>query len=76
MSNFVTGTSHKSRKTALLLCVFGGFFGLHNFYVGKYGRGFLYLLTVGLFMFGWFFDIFKITLGRFKDQYGNYLIEW
>lgn len=76
MSNFVTGTSHKSRKTALILCVFGGMLGLHNFYVGRYGRGFFYLLTAGGFMFGWFFDIIKILLGRFRDQYGNYLVEW
>lgn len=76
MSHFVTGTSHKSRSTALILCIFCGFFGLHNFYVGKYGRGFLYLLTFGLFGFGWFFDIIKILFGRFRDQYGNFLVEW
>ena len=76
MSQFVTGTSHKSRKTALILCLFGGFLGLHNFYVGKYGRGLIYMFTAGLFGFGWFLDIIKILLGRFKDQYGNFLIEW
>lgn len=76
MSKFVTGTSHKSRKTALILCIFGGFLGLHNFYVGRYGRGFLYMFTVGFFMFGWWGDIGKILLGRFQDQYGNYLVEW
>lgn len=76
MSNFVTGTSHKSRKTALILCIFGGMFGLHNFYVGRYGRGFLYMLTGGLVVIGWIFDIFKILMGRFQDQYGNYLVEW
>lgn len=49
MSNFVTSTSHKSRKTALLLCIFLGIFGVHNFYVGRYGRGLLFMLTVGFF---------------------------
>lgn len=76
MSHFITGTSNKSRKTALILCVFGGFLGLHNFYVGRYGKGFLYMFTLGFFMFGWIADIFKILLGRFQDQYGNYLVEW
>ena len=76
MSQFTTDTSHKSRKTALILCIFGGIFGLHNFYVGRYGRGFLYLFTVGGLMIGWFGDIFKILFGKFQDQYGNYLVEW
>lgn len=76
MSNFVTGTSHKSRKVALILCVFFGMFGVHNFYVGRYGRGFFYILTLGFFFIGWFIDIFSILLGRYKDQYGNYLVEW
>lgn len=76
MSHFVTGTSHKSRKTALILCIFLGGLGFHYFYVGRYGKGFLYMITMGLIGFGWFFDIFKILLGRFQDQYGNYLVEW
>lgn len=76
MSNFVTGTSHKSRKTALILCIFGGMLGLHYFYVGRYGRGLLYCFTIGFFMFGWWSDIGKIAMGRFQDQYGNFLIEW
>lgn len=76
MSTFTTSTSHKSRKKALLLCIFLGFFGAHNFYVGRYGRGILYAFTAGGVMFGWFHDIICILLGRFKDQYGNTLIEW
>lgn len=76
MSKFVTGTSHKSRKIALILCIFGGIFGLHNFYVGRYGRGLLYMLTGGLVVIGWMLDIAKILMGRFQDQYGNYLVEW
>lgn len=70
MANYVTQTSDKSKKKALLLCIFGGLFGLHYFYVGKIGRGILYLLTCGLFMFGWIVDIFKIALGKFTDNIG------
>lgn len=76
MSNFVTGTSHKSRKIALILCVLGGIFGIHQFYVGKYGKGFFYFFMAGGFIIGWVYDFICILLGRFQDQYGNYLIEW
>lgn len=76
MGNFVTNTSHKSRSTALILCLFLGVAGIHYFYVGRIGRGLLALFTANFFMFGWFLDIFSILLGRFRDQYGNPLIEW
>lgn len=76
MSNFVTNTSHKSRRTALILCLFLGMIGVHYFYVGRIGRGMLALITMNFFVFGWFADIFSILLGKFKDQYGNALIEW
>lgn len=76
MSNFTTSTSHKSRKVALLLCIFGGWLGLHYFYVGRYGKWFLYLLTMGFFFIGWLYDIVQILLGRFCNQYGYPLIEW
>lgn len=70
MASYVTGTSDKRKFTALVLCIFGGFFGLHYFYVGRIGRGFLYLFTMGLFMFGWAIDIFKILFGSFRDNVG------
>lgn len=76
MSTFVTNTSHKSRKTALLLCIFLGVFGGHYFYVGRFGRGIVSLFTVNFFLLGWIHDIFAILKGRFRDQYGNPLIEW
>jgi hypothetical protein len=38
-----------------------GIFGGHKFYVGKGGMGVLYIFTGGLFLIGWFIDIF--TLG-------------
>lgn len=70
MSTFVTPASHKSKTVALVLCICFGFFGIHYFYVGRIGKGFLYMFTVGLFGFGWLIDIFTILLGRFEDQYG------
>lgn len=76
MSSFVTNTSHKSRKTALLLCIFLGIVGAHRFYVGKYKSGVFYVFTGGGFIVGWLMDIVKILLGDFKDRQGNVLIEW
>ena len=43
-----------------LLWFFFGLFGVHKFYLGRFGWGILYLLTGGLFMIGWIVDIFTI----------------
>ena len=50
----------KNKWVALALCVFLGFLGAHKFYEGKGGMGILYLLTVGLFGLGLFFDFFSL----------------
>jgi len=74
--NYGTLTSDKSRKTAFLLCLFGGIFGLHQFYVMRIGKGFLYFFTAGLFVIGWFTDLFKILTGTYRDNVGAVLREW
>lgn len=43
----------------LIACILGGWFGLHRYMRGQIGMGILYTMTVGLFCFGWFIDIFK-----------------
>lgn len=35
--------SKKSRLLAFFICLFLGFFGIHNFYIGKYKKGILHL---------------------------------
>jgi len=70
MANYVTSTSDKSKTTALILCIFLGLFGAHYFYVGRYGRGVLYMFTGGLFVIGWILDIIKILNGTFVDNVG------
>lgn len=70
MANYMTITSDKSKKTAFWCCFFGGTFGIHQFYVGNIGKGILYLLTFGLFMFGWVADIIRISMGSFRDNTG------
>lgn len=67
---YVVNTSDKSKTTALLLCIFLGFFGAHQFYVGKIGKGLLYLFTAGIFGIGWIVDIFRILTGGFRDNVG------
>lgn len=46
----------RNKWVAFFLCFFLGFLGAHKFYEEKSGMGVLYLLTVGLFGFGWFVD--------------------
>lgn len=70
---YVVTTSDKSKKTAFKLCLFGGIFGLHFFYVGRRFRGWLAAFTLNFFFMGWVHDLSVISRGRFKDQYGEYL---
>lgn len=71
-TNYVTMTSDRSKKTALLLCLLGliGFAGFHRFYVGRIGSGILYLLTIGWFFFGTIIDLIQIGTDGFKDNAG------
>ncbi len=62
-----TTASAKSTWIAYVLWFFLGYFGVHKFYVGKTGWGFLYLFTLGLLGFGWFIDLFTIP-----SQVSNY----
>lgn len=71
MANYVTSTSDKSKKVALLLCIFGGVVGLHYFYVGRIGRGILCICTLNFFFIGWVHDIISIALGKFRDNVGE-----
>lgn len=68
--------SPKNRMLALLLCAFLGVFGVHRFYVGKIGTGILYFFTMGLFGFGWIWDIVMIAVGSFRDSSGRYIRNW
>ena len=70
MAHYQTSTSDKNKDTAFMLCIFGGVFGLHQFYVGNIGKGLLYMCTLGLFTIGWIGDIIKISLGSFRDNVG------
>lgn len=63
----------RNTKTDLLLCIFGGWIGLHKFYEGKTGIGILYLLTCGIFGIGWIIDIIKLSRNYAKDHRNHIL---
>lgn len=77
VQNTNTNTNHgghaypyKNKWVAFFLCLFGGFFGLHRFYVGKVGTGILYLCSGGLFFIGAIVDLILILTGSFRDKAG------
>ncbi|MBC7532082.1 MAG: TM2 domain-containing protein [Oligoflexus sp.] len=48
-------------NVAWILQTFLGIFGIHRFYLGKFGTGLLYLLTGGLLGIGWLYDFFMLN---------------
>lgn len=70
MANYTTITSDKNKHKALMYAIFGGWFGLHQYYVGNIIKGLIYAFTFGLCMIGWVIDILKILVGSFRDNTG------
>ena len=62
--------SPRSKGMTALLCIFGGYLGFHQFYVGRIGTGLLYLFTCGLCGIGWLIDLIGILNGTFTDSNG------
>jgi hypothetical protein len=50
----------RSLGLAYVLWFFFGLLGIHQFYLGKIGRGILYLLTGGVLGIGWLIDLFTL----------------
>lgn len=51
----------KSKFVAYVLHLSFGYLGLHRFYLGKAGTGFLYFCTFGLLGMGWIYDLFALS---------------
>ncbi len=61
----------KSKGTAYLLWLvsFFGWLGFQHFYLGKVGKGIIWIITFGVFGFGSLIDLF--TLGGAVDNYNT-----
>ena len=58
-------------KCLLVMTILFGHFGVHRFYVGKTGTGFLMLFTLGGLGIWWLVDFFKVLSETFEDVSGN-----
>ena len=67
--------SDKRGLTTGLLCLILGVFGAHRFYVGKYGTGFLMLITLGGGGLWMLFDLIMLITGQFRDKDGRLVTE-
>ena len=72
MANYVTVSSEKNKKTALLLCLLGfiGLGGIHDFYLGRISSGIIKLITINWFLFGTIIDLIKLLSGGYRDNAG------
>ena len=66
-------TTDNTWLVTLLLCLFVGFLGIHRFYVGKSGTGFLQIITFGGFGLWVLIDLIMIVVGKFTDKEGNFI---
>ena len=56
------------------LALFLGIFGVHRFYTGHTKIGIFQLVTLGGFGISWFFDLFMLITGNYRDASGQLLI--
>ena len=59
-----------------MLAIFGGMFGLHRFYVGRWKTGLGMIVTMGGLGFWWLFDLVLIASGEFRDSTGRRVQSW
>ena len=58
----------KSKTTAILLCFFLGFLGIHRFYLGYTLIGIIQLLTGGGFLIWAFVDFIRLLTGSLSPD--------
>jgi hypothetical protein len=59
-AEFYPASTDKSLRVVYLLWFFLGWFGAHQFYLGKVDRGIGYLVTFAWFTIGWWVDLFTL----------------
>jgi len=64
--------SNKSQLTALLLCIFLGWIGVHRFYLGYTWQGIVQLFTAGLGGIWTLIDLVRILTGDLGPKNGKY----
>ena len=69
--NSSTKTSTTDWLTLFLLTFFVGVLGVHRFYVGKIGTGFLMLLTLGGLGVWFLVDLILVVTGQFTNKDGE-----
>lgn len=67
--------SRKSKRKALILCLFFGLLGMHDFYLGKSLEGVVKFLTLNLFAIGWLIDLMRIANNDYTDYAGHPVTE-
>ena len=72
----VANGSVKSKKVALLFCIFLGGFGVHRFYVGRVGTGVASVATLGGLGVWTLVDFILILCNKFKDVDEQPLCNW
>ena len=80
-ANSVQTIEPKDLKQRHFLAVFffsfmWGIFGVDRFYLGKYGTGFLKLITLGGFGIWAMIDLSLVMAGAMRDRNGNEMLEY
>ena len=69
--NSTSSTTSTDWLTLFLLTFFVGVLGVHRFYTGKIGTGFLMLITLGGFGIWFLVDLILVVTGQFTNKEGQ-----
>lgn len=70
-----TATAPRDWTLTLILSIFVGTLGIDRMFIGKWGTGFLKLITGGGLGVWWIIDIIIIATGNMRDKWGRELVK-